>query len=273
MEEYCSSCFIFFKTIESCPRSLIFQKGELYEMFLEVIWVLSSVLPVLVFSALVLHSFFKRTSRGVFLFGSLILQQIIVALLKKYFAQARPKGACSSSFGYPSGHSCFAAGLVTWLFLEVVILHDKIPFKSPRFYSMTRNFCLCFAPLIPISRYFLNYHSPEQILYGLITGLTCTILLFGVLMAIMMHQSHGRFYHSVVSKIWKKFKFHDNFLHHHHYVDEVKDDATDEEKTIELKKHLHIHPFRENIRYFFEKYVARVSLMHEEKEDDELQPF
>jgi len=87
----------------------------------------------------------------------------------------------------------------------------------------------------------------------------------------MMHQGHGRFYHSVVSKIWKKFKFHDNFLHHHHYTDEAKNDETEVEQAVELQKHRSIHPFRDTVRYFFEKYVIKASLMFQEKEYDELQ--
>jgi len=237
-------------------------------MLLESVWVLSSVIPVIVFSALVLHSFCKRTSRGFFMFVALIIQQIIVGLLKQYFRQARPHGACSTSFGYPSGHSCFAAGLMTWLFLEILILHDDIPFKSPKFYAITRNICLLLAPLIPVSRYFLNYHSPEQIMYGIITGLLCSIVFFGILMSIMIHQGHGRFYHSVMAKIWKKLKFHDNYIHHHlHHDKEKEDDETDDEEP--RRKRIN-HPFRETVRYFFEIYVMRSSLMYQEKLDDEL---
>lgn len=272
MEEYCNTCFFFFKSIESCPRSLIFQKGELYEMFLETLWVMSSFIPMLAFSMLVLHSLFKRTSRGLFMLVSLGLQQIIVALLKQYFAQARPRGACSTSFGYPSGHSGFAAGLTTWLLLEIVILHEKIPFKTSKVYLLMRNLSLMFTPLIPISRYFLNYHSPEQIMYGLLTGFLCTLLSFGILMSILVHQGHGKFYHLVMIKFWKKIRYYDNFVSSHHYSEKEVEDET--KSPVQFGDHHHAkHPFRDSIRCFFEKYIIKTSLLIQEKIIDEIEVF
>jgi len=227
-------------------------------MFLEILWVASSLIPVLAFSALVLHSFFKRTSRGLLMLACLGVGQITVAMLKQYFAQARPAGACSTSYGYPSGHSGFASGLATWLLLEIIILHDKVPFKTTGGYFGMRNVCLCFIPFIPVSRYFLNYHSPEQIMYGLLTGFLCTVMCFGALMYALMHQGHGKFYTGVVAKIWKRIKFHDNLVSYH-LPENVQEELQEiHNECMELQDHHPIHPFRDAIRHFAEKYLVKV---------------
>ena len=113
-EDHCQLCSPFLKRLESCPRSYIFAQGELIGTTLELIWVISSFLPFLIFAIMLTHSIIKKTSRGFFMVVNLAIQQVICALLKKYIAQARPIGACSTSFGYPSGHSGFAASLATW---------------------------------------------------------------------------------------------------------------------------------------------------------------
>jgi len=213
--EHCHTCLPFFKTLESCPRSFVFEKGEVMETFLEILWVISSFLPFFLFAVFVIHSFIKKTSRGFFILVNLLIQQLVCGLLKKYFAQARPLGACSTTFGYPSSHSGFAASLTTWLVLEMFLLHKKMHFKSCKFYSLLRNSFIVFAPLIPISRYFLNYHSLEQIMCGLLAGFTCTMLFFWIVKKTLLHGNSHRYNSSLVVKTWNKYSFHDNFGTYH----------------------------------------------------------
>jgi len=53
--------------------------------------------------------------------------------------------------------------LIQRLILESFMLHGKASFKFVRSYSWFRNSFIFVAPLIPISRFFLNYHSFEQV--------------------------------------------------------------------------------------------------------------
>ena len=112
--DYCQACWSFFKRFESCPRSYIFAQGEVIGSTLEFIWVFSSMIPFFIFFAMVGHSIYKRTARGFFMVANIFIQQVACALLKLYFAQARPLGACSVSYGLPSGHSGFASALTLW---------------------------------------------------------------------------------------------------------------------------------------------------------------
>jgi len=177
---------------------------------LEFIWVISSFLSFLIFIVMFLHSIMKKTSRGFYMTVNLLIQQVVCATLKKYIAQARPIGACSTSFGYPSGHSGFAASLATWLILEMILLHNAVPFKATKLYSLMRNSFVIFAPLIPISRYHLNYHSSGQIMCGLLVGFLCTMIYFNTVVR-SLKPKKDRPTNSFVVTMWKKYNFHHNF--------------------------------------------------------------
>jgi len=171
---------------------------------------------------------------------NIIFQQIVIVLLKRYFQQPRPLGACSTSFGYPSGHSGFTASLTTWLILEIVVFHHKASFKTSKIYTVLRNSFIGLAPFIPVSRYFLNYHTFEQIMYGLLTGFVCTVVYFAVLMKTLIKKDKDEHYHSGVVRVLGRFVFHDNLIRHHGRAKS------------EMEKHSEtIHPIRDNIREFF----------------------
>lgn len=214
--EHCNSCFSLLKGLESCPRSHIFQTGEVMEVTLEVLWVISSALPFLICAAIAIHAFTKKTSRGFLILTNILIQQIMCAVLKKFIAQHRPEGACSTTYGYPSSHSGFTASLAVWLILEAKLLHDKAHFKSSWDYAHMRNAFVSLAPLIPISRYFLNYHSLEQIAVGLIVGTMVTVPYFIVMTNILSHNGSRSVYGKMFLKTLKRYSFEENFLVKHY---------------------------------------------------------
>jgi len=206
MADYCNTCFSLFKILDSCPRSSVFKDGNSLEDTLEGIWVASSVLLVIIYIAIGLWTFVRRTSRAFFLLLILILQIILnEVILKRIFAQARPIGACATSYGLPSGHSAFAACLATWLLLEFIMFHDKVPFKKTKVYLFLRNISILIIPLIPISRYYLNYHTIEQICFGILSGCVFPTVLFFIKISII-HRDDGKFYSNTVVKALKKLK-------------------------------------------------------------------
>jgi len=218
--EHRNSCFSIFKGLESCPRSHIIQKGELLEIFLEFIWVVSSMLPYLICFAILIHTFTRKTYRSFLIFTNLLLQQIICIALKKYMAQHRPIGACSSSYGYPSSHSGFTSSLAIWLILEAKLIHNKAHFKLAKNYPHMRNAFVCFAPLVPISRYFLNYHSIEQILVGLIAGTMITVPYFFFIHNLFTQKGNKSVYGNMIIKTCQRYSFQDNFFAKHHIKEE-----------------------------------------------------
>jgi len=218
--DHCHSCFSVLKGLESCPRSHIMETGEFFSVSLEFIWVISSALPFLIFGAIALHAFTKKTSRGFLILTNLLLQQIMCAVLKKFIAQHRPEMACSTSYGYPSSHSGFTASLALWLILEARLVHAKAHFKSCWTYTHMRNGFVLFAPLIPVSRYFLNYHSLEQICCGLIVGSMVTIPYFIMMHNLLSQKGNRNIYSVMLVKTWQKYSFQDNFLGKHLHKEE-----------------------------------------------------
>mgnify|MGYP001028432216 CR=1 FL=1 len=253
--EHCGACIPFFKHMESCPRLHIFESGELLEIFLEIIWVISSALPYLVTFGVIIHYLLRRTSRGFFIMTNLFLHTIACGLLKKYFQQPRPIGACATSFGYPSGHSGWTFSLATWFILEAYVLHEKVSFKSDKFYNLVRYSFFVFVPLIPISRYYLNYHSVEQIMFGFVNGVACALIYFVIVMSVMI-RPEDKNYKSI--RLWKKIEVEDNFVLYHHEEDEVQEESTVEMVAKRLPQT--IHPMREEVRVFFRTAFKRIAL-------------
>jgi len=258
--DHCVPCRGLLKSIESCPRFDVFESGHFGLISLELLWVIASLVPVVVFSALVIHAITKKTLREFLILLNLSITQITCALLKRYFEQPRPLLACSTSFGYPSGHSGFTASLATWLILEAIMFHDQVPFKSWKFYSMFRNSLIVFAPFIPISRYFLNYHSIEQICYGLMTGFLCTVVYFGIVMSTLMHQGNGRLYKSVVFKVSKKYRFQDNFVNYKTIEERIEEKISEcVQRVKEIEDRHIVHPIRSTVREIIESGISRIN--------------
>jgi len=109
----CASCPTLLRILDCCPRFDIFEFDYPGPILLELFWVIASMMPALIFSAMAIHVLAKRTLREILLLANLLIQHIVCAFLKKTFAQARPFGACSNSFGNPSEYSGFAAALAT----------------------------------------------------------------------------------------------------------------------------------------------------------------
>jgi len=134
-------------------------------------------------------------------------------ILKRIFAEHRPIGACSTSYGFPSGHSTFTASWLTWLLLEWFLFHERVPFKKGKIYYFLLTFGIIVTPLIPISRYYLNYHSVKQICFGLLTGFLCALVYFTIIVT-LIHLNEGHFWSKRVTRALKKIKFTENILHY-----------------------------------------------------------
>ena len=101
----------------------------------------------------------------------------MIALLKQAFQQSRPiwhdsniknwEWFCPKDFGNPSGHS-FASAL-----LFEPIVSDTLGYGP--FHIMAIPLILL-AIMVPVSRMYLGVHSSNQILFGLVFGITSLVL-------------------------------------------------------------------------------------------------
>jgi len=212
---------------------------------------MSSFLPFLIFLAILVHSVLRKKTRGFFILTNLMIQQVICLVLKKIIAQSRPHGACSSSYGYPSGHSGFAASLSTWLILEAFLLHEKVPFKSSKLYIVLRNSFVSLAPFIPVSRYFLNYHSVEQICCGILAGFLSSMIYFWVVMTSVVNIQEGK-YNGSVAKIWEKYRFQDDIISYTPREGLLMEKRSlSEDDAVETKEES-VHPLKHNVKAFLQ---------------------
>lgn len=81
---------------------------------MQIFWVLASAIPIIIAGLIILSALFFKTSRGFCLAGLVCIGELANNTLKHIFRIPRPEGACATTFGFPSGHSAFAAMVVTW---------------------------------------------------------------------------------------------------------------------------------------------------------------
>jgi len=267
MNTYCTTtCNIIFKRLASCPNPKQYPSGDFSDVFVNYLWVFASVLPYIINIGFVFYLVFARSSRVLFLFGALAIQNTLNEhVIKKILAESRPIGACSESYGLPSGHSSFAAGLATWLILELIVLHERVPFKKDKIYKMMAMLYIMISPLIPISRHYLNYHSIKQIWCGVFAGIFFSMLTFYLMMT-LMYKNEGKYWSGLMRRINQKLKFEENILmfkseSRELLLNEIESDCGEnpdqqEEGLIEQKVDI-ILPLRDHFRSMFFKTLQR----------------
>jgi len=181
---HCESCFFILKKLDSCPNTADLQDANIFDFLVQTLWVVSSIFPFILVAFFGAGLLKGRTPRLMLITGCLVVQVAVNELiLKNIFAELRPTGSCSHSFGLPSGHSSFASFFMTWLILEGIYISEHASFKKEKYYIHLRNIGIFFSPLVPISRFFLNYHTVKQICAGMIIGffvaVTCFYYLIG----------------------------------------------------------------------------------------------
>jgi dolichyldiphosphatase len=101
----------------------------------------------------------------VFLIG-LIISHEFAKLVKRIWRQPRPDGAFLTSFGMPSDHAMFT--LYTNTFVLLFLSTRQLDRRS---FSMTVGSSAMISLLVCYSRLFLQVHTLEQVLVGIIMGI------------------------------------------------------------------------------------------------------
>jgi len=253
--DYCDSCTDPFKMMAACPDPAILHGPDLFQAILEYIWAYASLLPLFINIGQGVYLLGWRSSRTIFMAIAMVLHGWVnTHILKKAFAESRPADSCAPGYGLPSGHSGFAIGLAAWLILEMVLLHDKVPFKRGKGYKLMTILYLMVAPLIAISRVFLHYHSMKQIVWGAVTGIVMYSAWF-LVMLMIVSKNEGRFWSELTRGLRQRKIIEENLLgyetangevlmsDHEKVPNQEEDDSENKELKVVL-------PLKEGIRKF-----------------------
>ncbi|RAL08334.1 phosphatase PAP2 family protein [Aspergillus homomorphus CBS 101889] len=106
-------------------------------------------------------------------------------ILKRIIKEERPKQMFGKGYGMPSSHAQFMAFFAVYAGLFLVLRHSPVlarPAATVHFgIRALLSLVLCIgAGAVAISRVYLNYHTPKQVLAGSGAGVLCAIAWFFV---------------------------------------------------------------------------------------------
>jgi len=97
-------------------------------------------------------------------------------VLKSAYKEGRPDGKLGNGYGWPSSHSQFMGYFSSFLILHIYFRHRFDPTGFKTLDQSTRLVAhlaiLGLAGAVCYSRYYLNYHTPPQVLWGYAIGST-----------------------------------------------------------------------------------------------------
>lgn len=182
------------------------QNSHLQNLF-EALMMFCSAFPIVYSAVLVVAPLLRKTYRRFNLFMLVVGLQAISEVAKFAISQPRPAEACSRSLGFPSGHSANAVALMTFFLLEKYFYHERnYEYQMSFLYKLGYYIIVLFAPLVPLSRYYLRYHTLFQIVGGCLLGLTYAPFLFFYL----LNQQNQK--GSPVNKLLLRLKFRNNYV-------------------------------------------------------------
>ncbi|KAF1810010.1 DOLPP1 protein [Eremomyces bilateralis CBS 781.70] len=105
--------------------------------------------------------------------------------LKRYIKEERPKQMFGKGYGMPSSHAQFVGFFAIYLALFLLVRHDPRPetshvpttFLQRLLLSIVAFLC---AVAVAVSRIYLSYHTPKQVLVGFVAGSVCAVAWFQV---------------------------------------------------------------------------------------------
>jgi len=209
--DHCNNCPSILREYNSCPRAHVLESGNILEIILEFSWAFTSIFAYILFLIIVFYSFYQRTTRGFSLATLLGGQHVLCIILKEIYIETRPAGACATSFGFPSSHSSFVAALLSWLVIEALYFDKNSTFRKWKHYNSLRILSIPMFFMVPLARFFLNYHSFKQIFAGVALGIFCSIGYYFVIVRPVVHKKNITPLTPIVEWFWKLFGLKDNF--------------------------------------------------------------
>ncbi|KAF9731926.1 hypothetical protein PMIN06_003084 [Paraphaeosphaeria minitans] len=104
--------------------------------------------------------------------------------LKRLIKEERPREMHGKGYGMPSSHAQFVTFFSVTLALFLLFRHVPHPTETHTPFSFLQRFLLSVLALlsaaaVAVSRIYLNYHTPKQVLVGCLAGTVCAVVWFG----------------------------------------------------------------------------------------------
>lgn len=104
-------------------------------------------------------------------------------ILKRWIREERPKQMYGKGYGMPSSHAQFVAFFAVSLSMFLLLRHKPSTSTSHSPSTFTERVSLsllacCCASAVAASRFYLNYHTPKQVLVGVAAGASSAVAWF-----------------------------------------------------------------------------------------------
>ena len=112
---------------------------------------------------------FRRDYSTCYALGGQLLNLIINKILKKIINQPRPESCeISSDSGMPSNHSQFMSYFILFYIVQITWVHSKYFNVGLKVFYIS--VLIVMGAAVCYSRYYLNYHTAEQVVVGACIG-------------------------------------------------------------------------------------------------------
>ncbi|CAI2375384.1 unnamed protein product [Moneuplotes crassus] len=165
--EHCGRCIWPIKKMDSCPKVSITDIGQdPGGALLNFIFMLASMFPFIAVVVIAVMAIWKNIPERVFIPLGILSVLMCELILKYSIRQHRPEGACSASYGMPSGHSSFSVCFIIWATYAYLVHLKRL--WQPIFFFLA-------AIVVIISRVYLGYHTILQVSMGSLVGLLLSV--------------------------------------------------------------------------------------------------
>ncbi|KAL0273982.1 UNVERIFIED_CONTAM: hypothetical protein PYX00_006530 [Menopon gallinae] len=173
---------------EWVPLSLTtveYPRGDWFGRFLA----LTSLLPFSIISGFIALILFRRDLHTISFFIGTIFNEFLNLILKHIFCEARPvfRNSLYTEYGMPSSHSqfmwFFTTYIVYFVFIRLQHMNNKTTLETIWRTALTV-VCLLAAMAVTYSRIYLQYHTWNQVLTGILVGFIFASIWFAATYAI-----------------------------------------------------------------------------------------
>ena len=146
-----------------------YEEGDLVGLAMAWVSLVHIIVLVAVASAFVARRELQSLAVGI---GLVVNEGVNMVLKRLVFRQERPAGSDRGDFGMPSAHAQFAGFFCTYVALHAVA---RMPGLARAWRVLAVLASLALALIVAVSRVYLAYHTPEQVIVGLLVGLAVAV--------------------------------------------------------------------------------------------------